>query len=374
MDNNKIKLILRDDPSRPINHPDDVKVRHSVLKTVYVDDNFHELYSGIINGVTLSGDTIVLSTFNNGNFNVDLGGIIGSGSTRDDYVVSGSYDVNSGVLDLVRNYGEIISISGFTSGSDMSVTLLVTPNIEVLWDVKFYDGSDGGPGNNTNIKHLHVPDGCIVSTLSGATYTKYKYNVDYGSNPPIIEPAVISGSWGPTDYGNNIYSPHFSISGVTTYTTANVIFKKPKTGFTIVNDQLIPSVGDDITTDLISVSFYQSWATGSISGQTPNITELQSILNNNNKNSGAVSNTGPLTDSHISVSGNSYHVVIWYKGYRGDITNIIMDDSTTVFGNYSDNGVRDIQLINESGKIYTYNYIVSNDMGCFTNNKLRYEF
>lgn len=259
-------------------------------------------------------------------------------------------------------------------GFNISSTILATPLISVKWNVLLNNMVTPGPNNNSTSQYISIPEGCYATTNVTTTQTRFSYSVNNSISPPIVGPTIISGSWGSYDPGPNNYSNNYTIPQTTVNTSASVTFSKPKSGLIVVNGQVVPATGNDVKSDSIGVSFYQSWVQGSITTPDPTVGELQSLFNNYNNSSGGINSTSDLPAYNISIINNNYHVVLWVKSPRGDLSQVILDGAAPILGSYSIKGLREVSLTNISGKVFIYNYRVSNAPNPYTDNDLLFQF
>ena len=250
-------------------------------------------------------------------------------------------------------------INGVITFSDLIVKSLVNPIISVIWTLYKNNGTTSYTPSLSTSKNIIVDKG--VKANVNATY-KYTFN-----NINESLPEQVNGSFGNILPGANVNSTPLTINNIETDNNYNVNLSKPKTGLIVINNQVIPALGNDITTDNISISFKDRFYLINSSNPDLSGTDISNIINGLAAEYSKLIN-GLVTTFNNVTAGISNYTYLIHSVSQGNITQVYQNDVTPVFGSFI--YLSDVTIINPAGLSVNVKRFRTNDPGSFNNVKI----
>lgn len=235
---------------------------------------------------------------------------------------------------------------------------LPVPTITGTWT--FYNNSNT-PIDRTSISPVPDINNPIIEQGYKASFSgTYKWVHQDGKKDPT---QVQSGSnWSdlPT---SGINSEVYTSPNLTSNTTIRIGIQAGKTGLMVSGSNVIPATGMDTTSASRTITFQTRIYYGT--ALSNNVTEelVESL-------SGNILGGRARTLSGVTATTSQYYIYA-YPQSLGKLTTIIQDGATPVLGAFT--LVESLNITNAAGLTIPMFVYISNNLGAFTNNTLRFE-
>lgn len=199
---------------------------------------------------------------------------------------------------------------------------------------------------------------------------EYGYKAKYSGTwkwTPVTNgknPETASGNWGTTLPLSNINSLTFtSPDYVTNNTTYTQTISAPKYGLMVSGSNVVPASGNDSKSASTSITFKHRLYYGAVTSNNPSEDVIKALTSE-------LISTKTKEITNITTTGNQYYCFA-YPASLGKLTKITQDGATPVLTAFT--LLENINITNAAGlQIAMYVY-VSNNVGAFTNNILKFE-
>ena len=284
----------------------------------------------------------------------------GSGGSGTISNVSGGTGINvvtgSTVVVSTKNGQGIIYDSSDALTLDLESKTLVSPTISPTWIIYKNDGTTYYNPSGSTSTTLITEKGCKVN-FSGT----YQYPAPASTGETL--PTSVSGSWGTSLPGAATPSSTLTVTGITANTSYTTTLAKPKSGLEVSGIKVVFATGNDTTSASASVSFQSKGYFGYSTGTTLTSSEIKALGNETFQTS-----RNRTVNSVTASSGN--YTYYCYENTFGDLTNIIMNDVTSVLTAFTK--LSDIVVTTDSGINITYIVYKSNATAAFSGDKLTF--
>ena len=218
---------------------------------------------------------------------------------------------------------------------------------------------------------IYNQDNTVYQTYTTNPTVEYGYKAKYSGTwkwAPVTNgkpPKTTSGNWGTALPLSNINSLTFtSPDYVTNNTTYTQTISAPKLGLMVKGSDVVKAEGvNDSKSASTSITFKHRLYYGAVTSNNPSGEDIKTLTNE-------LVSTKTKEITNITTTGNQYYCFA-YPASLGKLTKITQDGATPVRTAFT--LLENIKITNAAGlQIAMYVY-VSNNVGAFTNNILKFE-
>ena len=217
---------------------------------------------------------------------------------------------------------------------------------------------------------IYNQDNTVYQTYTTNPTVEYGYKAKYSGTWKWASvtngkpPKTTSGNWGNDLPDSGINSKIFtSLDYVTNNTTYTQTISAPKYGLMVSGSNVVPASGNDSKSASTSITFKHRLYYGAVTSNNPSEDVIKALTSE-------LISTKTKEITNITTTGNQYYCFA-YPASLGKLTKITQDGATPVLTAFT--LLENINITNAAGlQIAMYVY-VSNNVGAFTNNILKFE-
>lgn len=294
-----------------------------------------------------------------------------------DNAVNLSYNKNNHILSHTNRYFQQVGTSvtlplvsskfdGLMSKKDKGSLDDNTTKISSIWN-------GNPPLANISLNGtwtIYNQDNTVYQTYTTNPTVEYGYKAKYSGTwkwAPVTNgkpPKTTSGNWDNDLPDSGINSKIFtSLDYVTNNTTYTQTISAPKYGLMVSGSNVVPASGNDSKSASTSITFKHRLYYGAVTSNNPLEDVIKALTSE-------LISTKTKEITNITTTGNQYYCFA-YPASLGKLTKITQDGATPVLTAFT--LLENINITNAAGlQIAMYVY-VSNNVGAFTNNILKFE-
>ena len=217
---------------------------------------------------------------------------------------------------------------------------------------------------------IYNQDNTVYQTYTTNPTVEYGYKAKYSGTwkwAPVTNgkpPKTTSGNWDNDLPDSGINSKIFtSPNYVTNNTTYTQTISAPKYGLMVSGSNVVPASGNDSKSASTFITFKHRLYYGAVTSNNPSEDVIKALTSE-------LISTKTKEITNITTTGNQYYCFA-YPASLGKLTKITQDGATPVLKAFT--LLENINITNAAGlQIAMYVY-VSNNVGAFTNNILKFE-
>lgn len=303
---------------------------------------------------------------------------------QNDNAVNLSYNKSTHVLSHLNRYGDkvgdVVTLETATSEFDglmskedkTSLNDITTQLPDITTKISsIFNGNP--PLANISLNGtwtIYNQDNTVYQTYTTNPTVEYGYKAKYSGTwkwTPVTNgkiPETTSGNWGTTRPPSNINSSIFtSPDYVTNNTTYIQTISAPKYGLMVSGSNVVPASGNDSKSASTYITFKHRLYYGAVTSNNPSGDVIKALTSE-------LVSTKTKEITNITTTGDQYYCFA-YPASLGKLTKITQDGATPVLTAFT--LLENIKITNAAGlQIAMYVY-VSNNVGAFTNNILKFE-